>query len=223
MNAGWVQALVAGGLLLARGAGAQAPAALADFEGSVSLRLSARTPQGVTMQPVEYLVRGGKVRVNVAGPLGGMAMLAVPREQKLYVLMAAQNAYSELPMSAAVTAAAGAVPAEAAGDVKMVRTGRRETIAGYACEHVQVTAAAQTTDVCLSTALGRYVNPLESLRGSAVPAWQRAVGGEGFPLKVTLPDGTVALEVTKVEPKRLANDLFSVPLSYTRIELPRRR
>lgn len=223
MNTGWVQALVAGGLLLARGAGAQAPAALADFEGSVSLRLSARTPQGVTMQPVDYLVRGGKVRVNVAGPLGGMAMLAVPREQKLYVLMAAQNAYSELPMSAAVTAAAGAVPAEAAGDVKMVRTGRRETIAGYACEHVQVTAAAQTTDVCLSTALGRYVNPLESLRGSAAPAWQRAVGGEGFPLKVTLPDGTVALEVTKVEPKRLANDLFSVPLSYTRIELPRRR
>ena len=222
MNTGWVQALVAGGLLLARGAGAQAPAAPADFEGSVSLRLSARTPQGVTMQPVEYLVRAGKVRVNVAGPLGGMAMLAVPREQKLYVLMAAQNAYSEIPMAAA-TAAAGAVPAEAAGDVKLVRTGRRETLAGYACEHVQVTAAGQTTDVCLSTALGRYVNPLESMRGSAAPAWQRAVGGEGFPLKVTLPDGTVALEVTKVEPKRLANDLFSVPLSYTRIELPRRR
>jgi hypothetical protein len=221
-----VQALVAGGLLLARGAGAQAPAAPADFEGSVSLRLSARTPQGVTMQPVEYLVRAGKVRVNVAGPLGGMAMLAVPREQKLYVLMAAQNAYSEIPMAAATaaaTAAAGAVPAEAAGDVKVVRTGRRETIAGYACEHVQVTAAAQTTDVCLSTALGRYVNPLESMRGTAAPAWQRAVGGEGFPLKVTLPDGTVALEVTRVEPKRLANDLFSVPLSYTRIELPRRR
>jgi hypothetical protein len=124
-----------------------------------------------------------------------MAMLAVPREQKLYVLMAAQNAYSEIPMAAATaaaTAAAGAVPAEAAGDVKVVRTRRRETIAGYACEHVQVTAAAQTTDVCLSTALGRYVNPLESMRGTAAPAWQRAVGGEGFPLKVTLPDGTVA-------------------------------
>jgi hypothetical protein len=212
----WAYASVAGAALLTWGGNVQAQG---DFEGSVRLRLTARTPQGVATQLVEYLVRAGKVRVNVPGPMGGLAMLAVPREQKLYVLMAAQNAYSEIP----IATAAGTADAEAAPDVRIVRTGRSETIAGYACEHVQITAAAQTTDVCLSKDLGRYVNPLDAMRGSASPAWQRAVGADGFPLKVTLPDGTVALEVTKVEPKRLANDLFSVPLSYTRMELPRRR
>jgi hypothetical protein len=208
--------VVAGVALLVRVPSVQAQG---DFEGSVSLRLMARAPQGLTMQPVEYLVRAGKVRVNIVGPMGGMAMLAVPREQKLYLLMAAQNAYSEIP----ITAAAGTAVTEASGDVKVVRTGRRETIAGYTCEHVQITSAAQTTDVCLSKDLGRYVNPLEAMQGNASPAWQRAVGTDGFPLKVTLPDGTVALEVTRIEPKRLANDLFSVPLSYTRMEMPRRR
>lgn len=205
-------------LLLASTASAQQ-----DFEGSVSMRLSAKTPQGVTTQAVEYLVRGGKVRVNIAGPMSGMAVLAVPQEQKLYVLMAAQSAYSEVSLAAAAGAAANATAGTTSADVRVVRTGRTETIAGHVCEHVQVTAEAQTVGVCLAKDLGRYVNPMEAMRGGASPAWQRAVSNDGFPLKVTLPDGTVALEVTKVEQKRLANDLFSVPLSYTKMTLPQRR
>jgi hypothetical protein len=60
-------------------------------------------------------------------------------------------------------------------------------------------------------------------RGSE-PAWQRMLTVDGgFPLKVTMPDGSIPLEVVKIEKKRLANDLFSVPLDYTKMEMPRRR
>ena len=39
----------------------------------------------------------------------------------------------------------------------------------------------------------------------------------GFSLKVTMPDGSVPLEVVKIEKKKLASDLFSVPLTYMKM------
>ena len=117
------------------------PVALAAqaFEGSVTMRVnlgtraSAQAGAAATQQ-LEYQVRGGKVRVNMGGPMGGMAMLAVPQERKLYMLMAAQQTYMEVPMAEAATAA-GSVPEP---DVKVTRTGKKETIAGLSCEHVLV-------------------------------------------------------------------------------------
>jgi hypothetical protein len=63
---------------------------------------------------------------------------------------------------------------------------------------------------------------MESLRAAALAPWQRQLGAE-FPLKVTMADGSVPLEVTTVERKRLSNDLFAVPGSYTKVTMPPRR
>lgn len=198
---------------VASGAGAQAPA----FEGSIALRMFARGAQGTSTQPMEYLVRGGKVRINVSAPSGGMTMIAVPQDKKLYLLAPAQNAYVEIPLpDAASVARSNGGPSE---EAKITRTGRVETIAGLACEHVQVSTRTGTTDMCLTRALGRFVSPLDGLRQGATPAWQKQLEDE-FPLKVILPDGSIPLEVTKVERKRLANDLFAVPASYTRMTMP---
>ena len=60
-------------------------------------------------------------------------------------------------------------------------------------------------------------------RGSE-PAWQRMLTADGgFPLKVTMQDGTIPIEVVKIEKKKLASDLFSVPLTYTKMAMPGRR
>ena len=200
----------------AAGAGAQAPA----FEGSISLRMFARGAQGTSTQQMEYLVRGGKVRVNVSSPGGGMTMIAVPQDRKLYMLAPAQNAYVEIPLpdAAAVARGNGVQPEEA----KITRTGRVETIAGLACEHVQVSTRTGATDMCLTRALGRFVNPLDGMRQGGAPDWQKQLADE-FPLKVILPDGSIPLEVTRVERKRLSNDLFAVPGSYTKMTMPPRR
>lgn len=190
------------------------------FEGAVTMRMSAKGANGPQVQEVEYLVRNGKVRVSMGGPAGAMSLLSVPQEQKVYVLMAAQNAYMEMPVADAASNVAMKTPA----DAKVTRTGRMETVAGHACEHVTVASAAQAVDICLAKGLGGYVNPLAAMQRSREPAWQRVLTADGgFPLKVTMQDGSVPLEVVKIEKKRLANDLFSVPLTYTKMEMPPRR
>ncbi len=190
------------------------------FEGSITMRMSVKGANGAQQQELEYLVRNGKVRVSMGGPAGAMSLLSVPQEQKVYVLMAAQNAYMEMPIAAAAASVAARSPA----DAQIKRTGRMETVAGYSCEHVTVISAAQTVDLCLAKGLGGYVNPLAAMQRSSEPAWQRMLTADGgFPLKVTMPDGSVPLEVVKIEKKRLANDLFSVPLHFTKMETPRRR
>jgi len=190
------------------------------FEGAVTMRMSAKGANGPQMQDMEYLVRNGKVRVSMGGPGGAMSLLSVPQEQKVYVLIAAQNAYMEMPIADAASRVAARTPSEA----KITRTGRMETVAGYSCEHVTVASAAQTVDLCMAKGLGGYVNPLASMQRSSEPAWQQMLTADGgFPLKVTMPDGSVPLEVVKIEKKKLANDLFSVPLNYTKMEMPRRR
>ena len=190
------------------------------FEGALTMRLSAKGANGLPVQEVEYLVRGGKVRVSMNGPAGAMSLLSVPQEQKVYVLMASQNAYMEMPIAEASSSVAAATPA----DAKVVLTGRMDMVAGYACEHVTVASAVQTVDICLAKGLGGYVNPLASMQRCSEPAWQRMLTADGgFPLKVTMQDGTIPIEVVKIEKKKLASDLFSVPLTYTKMAMPGRR
>ena len=190
------------------------------FEGAVTMRLSAKGANGPQLQEIEYLVRNGKVRVSMDGPAGAMSLLSVPQERRVYVLMAAQNAYMEMPIADAAASVAAKTPT----DATITRTGRMETVAGFSCEHVTVASAAQAVDICLARGLGGYVNPLGAMQRSSEPAWQRVLTADGgFPLKVTMPDGSIPLEVVKIEKKRLANDLFSVPLNYIKMEMPRRR
>lgn len=195
-------------------------AASQPFEGALTMRLSSRAPGAPPPQEIEYLVRNGKVRVSMGGPASAMSLLSVPQEKKMYVLVAAQQSYMEMPIAGVL----GGASAPSLADAKITRTGRMETVAGTSCEHVKVINAGQTVDVCIANGLGGYVNPLGAMQRGSEPAWQRMLAADGgFPLKVTMADGTVALEVVKIEKRRLANDLFSVPLNYTKLELPPRR
>jgi len=215
----WIAAwLVAGAMVIAGGSlGAQTP-----FEGAVTIRMSQKTPQGVMSQQVEYFMRAGKVRVNMAAPAGmpvaGPSLILSPVEKKMYMLMPAQSAYTELPMSDSLMTAAAQRAPGVADDAKIVRTGKRETVAGVSCEHVQVRSTSGTIDMCVSKELGRFVNPTDAMRQSG-GGWQRELGNE-FPLKVTMSDGSVPLEVVQVERKRLSNDLFTVPGTYNKITMP---
>lgn len=209
-------AMMAGALLAPTCLYAQA------FEGSITMRMVSRGPQGAVSQVVEYLVRGGRMRVNMGGPMGGAAMIVSPAEKKLYMLLAAQNSYVEMSLPDSVADQARTPAAAGADSVKVTRTGRREQVAGMTCEHVLVNSRGAATDLCLTRELGRFVSPMESLRAGTLAPWQRQLGAE-FPLKVTMADGSVPLEVTKVERKRLSNDLFAVPSSYTKVTMPPRR
>ncbi len=185
-----------------------------DFEGVITIRSALRSRDGAPAPEVEYMTRAGKLRINLRSPMGTMGVIASPAEKKLYMLMDAQSAYMEQPLS--FSASDNAVPAPS-----MTRTGKKETIAGYECEHVRVVSTPDTTDVCLARGLGPYMAPA---LGAQMPAWQRALAADGaFPLKVTKRDGTVQMEVTKIEKRKLSPALFEVPDSYTKMDMPVRR
>lgn len=201
------------------------------FEGAITIRMnpaasaaSAGAPGAAPMPPqtFEYLVRGGRLRMNLTGgPGGGMSVIASPQEKKLYMLVPSQGAYMEMPLAAAAGSSEAAMTA--AKGTKVERTGRMETVAGYRCEHLLVTPArGPATDLCVTTELGRYIDPLQGMRPAAAPAWQQALA-DGFPLKVMLPNGAVVMEVTAVERKRLDHVLFAVPASYIKMAAPAMR
>jgi hypothetical protein len=53
--------------------------------------------------------------------------------------------------------------------------------------------------------------------------WQRVLSSaEGFPLKVTLDDGTVAMEVLRIERRRVSDTQFSVPADYVLLQPPKK-
>ena len=65
----------------------------------------------------------------------------------------------ELP----IADAAASVVAKTAADAKITHTGRIETVAGYAREHVTVESVAQTVDIC-RVAVGRPITQNARLR-----------------------------------------------------------
>jgi hypothetical protein len=188
------------------------------FEGVVTVRLASR---GGQPQEIEYLARNGNVRISLPTPAGPAAMIALGAEQKMYMVLDSQRAYMEIP-----TGDIAATAAKAPG-VSVTRTGRKETIAGYECEHVTVettgASGVQRTDACIAASLGRFISPMGGVGGATAPAWQRLLTSEGgFPMKVTMADGTVALEVTKVEKKRVSDTQFRIPADYNKMDMPKR-
>ena len=190
------------------------------FEGRIHMQVRSSGGSAVERQEVEYYVKGERARVELPGVMGGVAMLVSSGTRRMTMLMVAQRQFAET----ALPGAPDAVTPPAAMP-RITRTGRTTSIAGLPCEHVEVAAEGQVADLCLTTALGRLaVNPMDAMgRATGGSAWQRALGPEEFPLRVTLPGGAVGLEVTAVERKRLPADLFSVPLEYSRMEPPARR
>lgn len=192
------------------------------FEGAITMRLATGNRGSSAPETLEFLSRAGNVRVSMNSPAGSVAILGLSAEKKTYLVIDAQRTYMDVSTGDAMSSVAAT-----AGATKVTRSGRKETIAGYECEHVIVESSAggntQKTDVCLTTALGPYVNPMASFGGGRLAPWQSELAKDGgFPLKVTMADGTVAVEVTKIEKRRVSDAQFRIPAEYTKMDMPRR-
>ena len=187
-----------------------------EFEGVITMHMAGTMRDGTPMPDIEYMTRGGKMRINAKSPMGNMGIIAVPSEKKLYMLMDAQSMYMEQPLNFTPSATANASVAPT-----IVRTGKKETIAGFECEHITITEKAVATDVCMARGLGPFLSASAAMPGASLPGWQKAlIEDGGFPLKVTKADGSTVLEVTKIEKKRLTEKMFNVPDNYTKMDMP---
>jgi len=117
---------------------------------------------------------------------------------------------------------------------KLADTGKKETIAGHACEHYLV-GDEQNMDMCVAKGLGYLgVGGAEGSMGmpylagtedisNASPEWKSLLEGGAFPLKMsTIRDGQKPdrLEVTNIEQKSVDASLFAIPPGYKEAKSP---
>ncbi len=185
------------------------------FEGVVTFQMHAG-PDG--QQTMQYSVKGDKVRMDVSAR--GMQMFALfdGATKTMDMVIPMRQMYMERSAADAQAMVDSAVAAS-----KIHWTGRKETIAGYECEHATFTdQKGQATDVCLAKGLGTFVpmggGPGGRGRGAMSGGWESRIGQQ-FPLKV-VQDGNVELLVTSVEKKPLDDSLFTIPAGYQKMEMP---
>jgi hypothetical protein len=208
-----------------------APAAVVaqGFEGVISMKL---TGGGQDMELTQY-VKGARTRQEFSGgPMGAAAMIIDGTTGKVMMLVDEQKMYMvmEAGSAAAADAPDGPVP-------EITATGRKDNIAGHACEYYQVKMPeGGTVEICAATGLGYYTrfNDFPGGRGGRrgggaaatrnVRFWQEKFSEGFFPLKtVTTQNGqTMTMEVTKIEKKSVSDDLFTPPAGYTEMKMPGR-
>lgn len=201
-----------------------APAALlaASFEGKVSFKMTSGRGKPAEMT---QSIKGDKIRMEMPGQkgMGGMIMDTTKREMTM--IMDEQKSY----MVMAVPQAAIDAAANRNDDVKLEKTGETEKILGHtATKYIMTDKNNAVTELWLAEGLGSFMgfnkNPMGKGRGSAPPAWERALEGkELFPLRVVGKDKggkeNFRMEVTAIDKKSLPDSLFAPPEGYKKFDM----
>lgn len=216
---------------------ALAPAAVraqGTFEGMVAYRMS--QPGGGSAE-MRYFQKGSKVRQEI--DMGGMTTVSIfdATTGESIMLIPGQKQYMAMNLKdmAKMGGAAAQAPPADFSRVKVTATGRRETIAGIACEHYVFASGAavsgQASDICGAAGMGfmggggQGAGALPATAGlaKATNAQLAALGRRGFfPLKMSAGGsaGGVSMEATRVERRRLDASLFVPPSAYTKMMMP---
>jgi hypothetical protein len=199
----------------------------AAFEGKVNFALTTGKGQ---VQPLTYLLKGDRVRIEMSGQMGMGGMIVDPRKKENIVILDDQRMYLVLPMADVVADAAAAKP----GEVSLEKAGAKEKILGYDAEKYVSTQNGSTTELWLAEGLGSFMslgggNPMlgGGRPGGAAAGrqeWERALAGKDlFPLRVITKDQsgrqTFKLEATAISKESLADTLFSPPAGYQNLAM----
>jgi hypothetical protein len=170
-------------------------------------------------------MNAGGMPIYTITDLQSAKMTSVMPEQQMYITMDLEKAMAKV--------APDETEGEAATPPPLTKTGETETIAGRSCDHYLV-GEDQDTDVCAATGLGvfRMGSPGGGMGGgpfggmSLPDGWDQYAAQlqEGFyPLRIEEVDGDkrkLIMEVTKIEPQALSDDLFVVPADYKELKVP---
>lgn len=191
------------------------------FEGTVTMQMTAGGGNTVEML---YSVKGDRIRTDLTSGQA-MQMYFIREGDKNDIVMPAQKMYMEQSISASMAAVQkmqGRSPATTTA--KVTRTGKKETIAGYECEHVVMSdqAGGGDVDACLAQGLGTFMaagNPMGGRGRASADPMSSLANAAGFPLKVQKVGGETVLLVTKIEKKPLDDGLFAIPSDYKKMDM----
>ena len=225
---------------------ATAPAAgnslaiLEGFEGEVTLHAKGKaSAKDATAKDVNLALRvkDGKFRVDLPEELTGSRELGTafvivkPTEKKLVAVMAAKKQAVQLDFDKLAAQAKamsgmhrpGAAAGGAAAPAPVVqKTGKTDTVAGYACEIWHIAQGNQAGDLCIGSQGAAWFHlPLAGL--PAEFAWASEItDGQHFPLRLVVSENGVEqgrLEVTSIQKKPLPAADFEVPAGFNVMDL----
>ncbi len=205
-----------------------APAALsaADFEGTVSMKMSGREAAakggGAVMN---FSLKGGLTRMDMDAQGMSVGVIMDPAKQQMTMLMVQQHMYMIRPM--ATPEAPAGTSAGKAPEMTLEKTSTTEKILGYECvKYVAKDDKGKSTELWLTDQLGSFMGfgsgggPM-GRRGGGGPmpqGWEQLLQGKSlFPMRVVSLDAgqeVGRMEVTAVEKKSMPDSLFTVPADW---------
>jgi hypothetical protein len=215
-----------------------AVAAGQEFEGAIYAQMLA---QGKTIDVV-YYVKGLRSRIEATSPelqkqsVGPAITISDGNTGEMITIMPAQKMYTRMNVKDMQEEIGKALDAKDRDhklpDLRFKRTGRKETVAGHECEHWLV--GPDQTDMCIAKGLGFWGASGQSGVGALskagflerrdieaqlarYPELREFAQHGAFPLKVNGQNLTMV--VTRIEKKRLGDDLFRPPAGYQEMNL----
>lgn len=205
---------------------------LAQFEGIIEMTMTVL--DGGTPQIMEYSMMVKKdlvcsVMKQGAGAETGGKFIFRGDKKLLWILNESEKNYLEISFNSREEK-------QNTGEgknlkTKVVKSGKTETILGYRCEEVIVEEADEMTHIWGTAMLGNFYHQLmKSLGGfsdrpddKAQAGWESEIEAlKLFPLKIiSKTDGIVrqSQQVTKIESKKIAPELFEIPAGFTKLEM----
>lgn len=181
-----------------------------DFEGVIYFEMADLAKQG--MGEVPYMVKGNKGRMELSHQGQKNAMLMLPGESKMVIIIEQMNGYIEMDLNDDNT------EMDNASEADMTNTGEIKTIAGKTCEVWKMESKDGTFETCMAKGMGTFMMPQNQMQQRDAPAWVKKFAEEGsMPLEIIeIKNGNrnVQMKATKIEEKSLSDDLFRVPEGY---------
>lgn len=193
--------------------GFQSLTAAQNFEGVIYYQVPEMAKQGMGEMP--YMIKGGKARMEFGQGAQKGAMVLMPEESKIVLIMDAVKGY----MSMDYNDDSNADGSSEFDDATVTKTGETKTIAGRSCEVWKIKSKEDNVEACMAKDLGTFMVPQNPMSRKNTPAWaQEIMDGKAMPLEVLEINGdgskTMQMKATRIEEKSLSPDLFKIPDGY---------
>lgn len=183
-----------------------------DFEGTIYFEVSDLTKQGMGEMP--YMVKDNKARMEFGQGQQKAAMLFLPDESKMVIIMDAMKGYISMDTDQASD------DTEDFTEAEVTKTGETKNIAGRDCDVWKIESEDNTTmEACMAMGMGSFMLPESPMaEENNTPQWAKELMAQGaMPLEVIeLKNGnrSVQMRATRIEEESLSNDLFEIPEGY---------
>lgn len=181
-----------------------------DFEGVIHYEVS-NMEYGGGKEEMPYMVKGSKARMEFGQGQEKGAMIFMPEESKMVVLVENMKGYMTMDLD-------DEDEMEEYSDTEVSKTGETKEIAGRQCEVWRTHSSENTIETCMAKGMGNFVTPKNPMGQDNTPDWVKEFMDEGaMPLEVievTEGDRKLQMKAVKIEEKSLSSDLFEIPEGY---------